>query len=306
MSKSRDLANGNEGSEGLPKGGRRSIWRRRRLNASALLGLAIVLVVVIAGLAAPALAPYPATEQHIQIRLKPPSWLPGGESGFLLGTDTLGRDILSRIIYGARISLIVGASSILISGAIGIFLGLIAAFYQKWGDPFLSILADIQQSIPPIALIIAFAAAIGPGLRNVILILGVTGWVVYYRVMRAETLSVRHRIYVEAARALGGKDSWIILRHILPNVSASILVIATLLLATVITSEAALSFLGLGIPPTIPTWGNMIAEGREYLTDAWWLPVFPGVAISLTVLGINLLGDWLRDVFDPRRSFRRG
>lgn len=299
---SRKTSEGIEASTGITRG---SSWRRPWSNPSAFLGIVIVLAVIVCGLAAPILAPYPPGKQHIQNRLRPPSWLPGGEPGFLLGTDTLGRDILSRILYGARISLIVGGSSIVISGAVGISLGLIAAFYQKWGDPFLSILADIQQSIPPIALIIAFAAAIGPGLRNVIIILGVTGWVVYYRVMRAETLSVRHRIYVEAARALGGRDYWIILRHILPNVSASMLVIATLLLASVITSEAALSFLGLGIPPTIPTWGNMIAEGREYLTDAWWLPVFPGVAISLTVLGINLVGDWLRDVLDPRRSSRR-
>ena len=246
------------------------------------------------------IVPFPPNEQHIVLRLRPPSWLPNGVPGYFFGTDTLGRDIFSRIIFGARISLIVGFSSILISGFIGVALGLLAGFFQGSADAILSTIADIQQSIPFIALLIALAAVMGPSLLNVILILGITGWVVYYRVMRADTLSIKQRIYVEASKALGANNGWIIIRHILPNALASIIVIGTLLMASVITGEAGLSFLGLGIPPIIPTWGNMIAGGREYLQDAWWLSVFPGLAISITVLGVNLIGDWLRDLFDPR------
>lgn len=282
------------------KSRRRYLSRRLRINPSAAISIAVVVLVIIAGVAAPVLAPFPPNQQHLSLRLHPPSWLPDGQPGYFLGTDTLGRDILSRILYGARISLIVGISSILISGSIGVVLGLVAGFFESVADTVISTIGDIQQAIPFIALLIAFAAAMGPSLKNVILILGITGWVVYYRVMRAETLSIKKRTFVEASRALGADNNWIILRHIFPNSFASIIVIGTLLLANVITSEAALSFLGLGIPPTIPSWGNMIADGREYLQDAWWLPVFPGLVISITVLGVNLIGDWLRDLFDPR------
>lgn len=283
-----------------PKARRGSLRRRMRINPSAAISISVVVLVVIAAVAAPIIAPFPPNAQHITLRLRPPSWLPNGQPGYFLGTDTLGRDVFSRIIYGARISLIVGISSILISGFIGIALGLLAGFFQGSADVVLSTIADIQQSIPFIALLIALAAVMGPSLQNVILILGVTGWVVYYRVMRADTLTIKQRYYVEASKALGANRGWIILKHIFPNSVASIIVIGTLLMASVITGEAGLSFLGLGIPPVIPTWGNMIADGREYLQDAWWLPVFPGLAISITVLGVNLIGDWLRDLLDPR------
>jgi peptide/nickel transport system permease protein len=289
-------------SKSLPIKGIRKISLRRRLRISPAAGVSIIVVslIILAAIAAPLISPFPPNQQHLTLRLHAPSWLPKGEPGYFLGTDTLGRDIFSRIIYGARISLIVGFSSIIISGFIGVSLGLIAGFFQGSADAVISTIADIQQAVPFIALLIAFAAALGPSLRNVILILGITGWVVYFRVMRAETLSIKHRLYVDAARALGASKFRIIVRHILPNSAASIIVIGTLLMASVITSEAALSFLGLGIPPTIPTWGNMIADGRQYLQDAWWLPVFPGLAISITVMGVNLIGDWLRDLFDPR------
>ncbi len=277
-----------------------SLRRRLRISPSAAISISVVVIVIFAAVAAPLIAPFPPNEQHIALRLHPPSWLPHGEPSYFLGTDTLGRDIFSRLIYGARISLVVGFSSILISGCIGVVLGLIAGFFQGFADTILSTFADIQQSIPFIALLIALAALIGPSLQNVILILGVTGWVVYFRVMRADTMSIKQRFYVEASRALGANNRWIILRHIFPNSVASIMVIGTLLMASVITGEAGLSFLGLGIPPIIPTWGNMIADGREYLQDAWWLSVFPGLALSITVLGVNLIGDWLRDLFDPR------
>ena len=288
-------------SKETPRRGQQKLWRRLISTKSAVLGLLLFLATVVSALGAPILTPYDPSQQHLQLRLRPPGFGSAGELRFLLGTDTLGRDVLSRILFGARISLLVGLSSVVISGSIGITLGLVAGFFGGLADSILSTAADIQQSVPFIALIIALAAAIGSGVRNVVLILGVTGWVSYYRVVRSETLSIRQREYVEAARAVGAGSVRIMVRHVLPNVAASVLVIATLLLAAVITSEAALSFLGLGIPPTIPTWGNMISEGREYVRDAWWLPVFPGLAISGTVLGVNLLGDWLRDVLDPRR-----
>jgi len=280
--------------------GHGSLRRRMRISPSAGISIFVVVLVMIAAVAAPLIAPFPPNQQHIELRLRPPSWLPKGAPGYFLGTDTLGRDIFSRILYGARISLIVGISSILIAGSIGVVLGLVAGFFQGFADSILSTIADIQQSIPFIALLIALAAVMGPSLQNVILILGVTGWVVYYRVMRADTLSIRKRTYVEASRALGANNGGIIIKHVFPNSLASIIVIGTLLMASVITGEAGLSFLGLGIPPSIPTWGNMIADGREYLQDAWWLSVFPGLAISITVLGVNLIGDWLRDLLDPR------
>jgi peptide/nickel transport system permease protein len=290
----------NSGNLRNKKSKKRSFRRRFRISISASISIVVVALVIVAAVAAPLIAPFPPNEQHIVLRLRPPSWLPHGEPGYIFGTDTLGRDIFSRIIYGARISLVVGFSSIFISGLLGVFLGLIAAYFQGFSDTLLSTFADIQQSIPFIALLIALAAVIGPSLQNVILILGITGWVVYYRVMRADTLSIKQRYYIEASRALGANNSWIIIKHIFPNSVASIMVIGTLLMASVITGEAGLSFLGLGIPPIIPTWGNMIADGREYLQDAWWLSVFPGVALSITVLGVNLIGDWLRDLFDPR------
>ena len=216
-----------------------SAWRQLISNRGALIGLVLLLVVVIAAIAAPWIAPYPPEGQHLPQRLSPPSWDTEQEPTFLLGSDTLGRDVLSRILYGARVSLFVGVVAVLISGGIGVVLGLVAGYFQGWVDHVLSTFADIQQSIPFIALIIAVAAAIGPGLRNVILILGVTGWVAYFRVIRAEVFSVRERDFIEASRALGTSNIVIIWRHILPNVASSILVIATLLLASMITTEAA-------------------------------------------------------------------
>lgn len=224
----------------------------------------------------------------------------GGKLANPLGTDQLGRDILSRLIYGARISLAVGAAAVLISGVLGVAGGIAAGFYGGFVDEALMRLADLRLALPFILLVIAVIAVFGPGFFNVIVILGLTGWVPYARVVRAEVLSIREREFVVAARVLGARDSRLMFRHILPNIVASAIVIGSLELAQMIVTESALSFLGLGVRPPTPSWGNMLGEGRDYLLTSWWLATFPGLAITVTAVSVNLVGDWLRDVLDPR------
>lgn len=271
---------------------------RLQRSKTALLGLTIVLVVIASALLAGYLAPHDPTAQNLSKRLLPPFWM-SGNMEYLLGTDPLGRDILSRIIYGSRISLLVGLCSVAISGTIGVFLGLLSGYYGGRADSFIMRLADIQLGVPFLVLAIAVVAMLQPGLRNIIIVLGLTGWVLYGRIVRGEVLSVKEREFVEAARAIGAQNHRIIRLHILPNVSTSIIVVGTLQVAHMIIAEASLSFLGLGVQPPTPTWGGMVADGRDYLALAWWVSTVPGVAIFLTVLGINLLGDWLRDSLDP-------
>ncbi len=265
----------------------------------AVFGLAVLILVVASAVFASIIAPYNPLTQNIPERLSPPDWslAPGRH---FLGTDSLGRDILSRIIYGSRISLIVGVSSVVGAGAIGVLIGLLSGFYGGWVDHVLMRLVDVWMSIPFLVLAIAIVAVLGPSLENIIIVLVVTGWVQYSRVVRGQVLSTREETYVEAARVVGASNLRIIFLHILPNVANSIIVIATLQVAQMITSEAALSFLGLGVQPPTPTWGSMVAEGRDVISIAWWLSTFPGLAIVFTVLAINLLGDWLRQVLDPR------
>ncbi len=227
-------------------------------------------------------------------------WVSGGTIDYPLGTDTLGRDVLSRLLYGARISLIVGLSAVCISGVLGVSLGLLAGYYGGRLDDVLMRLGDIQLAFPILVLAIAVLAVLGASLGNVILVLGISGWVTYARIVRGETLSLKQREFVEAARAIGSPDGSIIWYHILPNILPPVTVVATFSVARVIIAEASLSFLGLGIPPPTPSWGAMLDEGRNYITTAWWLALFPGLAILFLVLGINLVGDWVRDVLDPR------
>lgn len=261
---------------------------------------AIVLIVVVtAAITAPLIAPHDPNLQSLRLRLKPPIWQEGAEPGYLLGTDPLGRDMLSRIIYGAQISLIVGVCAVLLQGAIGVLVGLLAGYFGKQVDNVLMRIADIQQSIPFLILAVALAAVVRPSLVNIIAVLGVTGWVTYGRVVRGQVLSIRELEFVEAARALGAGHLNIIIRHVLPNVMSSITVIGTLTVSTMILAEASLSFLGLGVPPPAATWGGMVADGRNYLSTAWWVSILPGILIFLTVLSINLLGDRLREVLDP-------
>ncbi len=274
--------------------------RRPRAFGSLLrvaLGASIVGAVIVTAVLAPLLAPYSPDAQDITRRFAPPLSAPDGQL-LLLGADALGRDILSRIIFGSQISLIVGIGAVLVQGGLGVFLGLLAGYYPRLDNVIMRV-ADVQLGVPFFVLALAVIAVLGPGLNNIILVLGVTGWVLYARVVRGEVLSIRRREYIEAARVIGSADARILVRHILPNVTSSIIVIATLEVARMIIAEASLSFLGLGVQPPTPTWGGMVADGRNYVAVAWWVSTFPGLAILLTVLGINLLGDWLRDTLDP-------
>ncbi|MBI4277934.1 MAG: ABC transporter permease, partial [Armatimonadetes bacterium] len=279
-----------------PRTFRRAVLRH--LSPTGLLGAAVVLCTVVAALLAPVIAPHAPSAQDITRRLQPPSWM-GGPPRFFLGTDLLGRDVLSRVIFGVRVSMLVGVCAVLVSGTIGVLLGLAAGYFGGWVDAAVMRVGDVQLGIPFLVLAIALVAVVGPGLLNIIAVLGVTGWVMYGRIVRAEVLSVREKEFVEAARATGSPDYKIIHRHILPNVAASIIVVATLEVPRMIVAEASLSFLGLGVQPPTPTWGGMVADGRDYVATGWWLAAFPGLAVIVTVLGINLLGDWLRDVLDP-------
>lgn len=274
----------------------------RRLLAESktgLLGIILLLVVVIAAVFAGPISPYEPDKQNIPLRLTAPFWI-SGNMDYLLGTDALGRDVLTRILYGSRVSLLVGLAAVAMSGSIGIVLGLVAGYFRGRCDSIVMRLADVQLALPTMVFALALMAALGPSLANVIIVLGITGWVVYARVVRGEVLTVREMDYVESARAVGARHRRILVHHILPNVSASIIVISSIRVASMILLEATLSFLGLGVQPPTPTWGSMVAEGRDLIHRAWWISTFPGIAIVIAVLGINLVGDWLRDVLDPK------
>jgi peptide/nickel transport system permease protein len=266
----------------------------------ALLGLLCIGGTVLAAVSAPMLAPADPIHNSLLDRLTPPMWAEGGTPRYPLGTDTLGRDVLSRLLYGARVSLIVGMSAVVISGVVGVGLGLLSGYYGGRVDDVFMRLGDIQLAFPILVLAIAILAVLGASLGNVILVLGISGWVTYARIVRGETLSLKQREFVEAARGIGAPDHIILWRHILPSVLPPVTVVATFSVARIIIAEASLSFLGLGVPPPTPSWGAMLDEGRNYITTGWWLALFPGLAILLLVLGINLVGDWLRDVLDPR------
>jgi peptide/nickel transport system permease protein len=280
----------------------RAGWRcrlsRQLSRRAGWIGLLIVLGVCLSAALAPQLAPRDPNRQNILVALQPPVWL--GGAGGALGTDYVGRDILSRIMYGSRVSLLIGVSAVALGGTLGAVLGMLAGLHGRWVDSVIMRIADFQLTIPFVILAIVIIGALGSGLRNVILVLGVTSWVTYARVVRGEVLSLREREFITAAHAVGASPFLVIRRHLAPNVAASVIVIASLEVARMIISEAALSFLGLGVPPQTSSWGSMIADGRNYLASAWWIATFPGLAILVTVLGINLFGDWLRDSLDPQ------
>jgi len=276
------------------------VLRKLLENKGAVFGLIMVLGVIFSAVFAPLIAPHDPILQDVEKRLFPPLGQAGANPDYLLGTDHLGRDIVSRLIYGARISIVVSVSAVAFSAFLGTIIGLFSGFYGGKIDSVFMRLADVQLAFPFILLAIAIIAVLGPNLQNIIIVMGITGWVIYARVVRAEVLSLREKEYVMAVRALGGSNGRIIFNHLLPNVVPPVIVIITLEMARMIIMEAALSFLGLGIQPPTPTWGGMLADGRVYLITSWWLATFPGLVIMLVVLGINLLGNWLRDMLDPR------
>jgi len=278
----------------------RQVLRRLVGSKAALVSAMVFALVLVAAIAAPLLAPNDPFAIRIIQRLKPPGYVNGAGVTFWLGTDSLGRDILSRVIYGARVSLLVGLSAVAISGTIGLLLGLISGYFGGLIDDIVMRVADIQLSFPTILLALAIMAVLGSGLDKLILVLGVTGWVQYGRIVRGQVLSIKQDEFVLAAKATGEKTWRILFQHILPNIWSPIIVVASFTVASNIVAEASLSFLGVGVPPSVPSWGTMLADGRQYIGVADWLTIPAGLAISLTVLAINILGDWLRDFLDPR------
>lgn len=260
-------------------------------------GGVIVLILITVGLSAPLIAPYDPNAQNLARTLRPPDWLFGSN---MLGTDAVGRDILSRLFYGARVSLVIAVLVVIISGLVGVVLGAISGYFAGTTDFLIQKLVEVVWAFPPLLLAIAIMAFLGQGLENLILALVSQRWIAYCRVSRGQALSLRAREFVDAARLLGANHMRIITRHIMPNLFPSAVVIGTFSMASAIIAEAALSFLGLGVPPEIPTWGSMLSDGRTYISTSWWLALFPGLCIFFTVLGINLLGDGLRDILDPR------
>jgi peptide/nickel transport system permease protein len=268
-----------------------------RLHVKAFTGGAIVAIFVLVGILGPLLAPHDPNKQQLTAMMKPPQGL-GAPN--VLGTDNLGRDIFSRVIHGSRVSLLIAFAVVFVSGFIGIALGAISGYFGGKIDFTIQKLVEVVWAFPPLLLGITIMAFLGQGLFNLILALVAQRWIPYCRVVRAQTLSLRSRDFVTAAQSLGSGSFTIILRHIIPNLIQTSLVIGTFAMASSIIAEASLSFLGVGVPPHIPTWGTMLADARIYISTAWWLPLFPGLCIFVTVLGINLLGDALRDLLDPR------
>lgn len=269
-------------------------------SKTAVFGAVIIAILVLMAIFAPLISPNDPRNIVLIERLRPPMWQEGGTSQFPLGTDSLGRCVLSRIVYGSRVSLIVGFLAVFMSGAIGVVLGMVSGYFGGLVDDIIMRLTDIMMAFPFVLLAIAILAVLGSGLQNVIIVLAITGWTQYARLVRSEVISYRSKEFVEAAKALGLPTSRIIFRHIMPNIMSSVIVVASFAFAGTIISEASLSFLGLGVSPDTPTWGAMISDAREYIYVGWWLAIFPGIAMVLTILGINLFGDWLRDYLDPK------
>jgi peptide/nickel transport system permease protein len=273
--------------------------RARRTRWMALAGGVFVLVLVVVAVAAPLIAPYDPVRQSLRGRLSAPTLAGADGKAHLLGTDHLGRDVLSRAIYGARVSLLVGLAAVVVGGIVGASLGLLAGFRGGWTDSIIMTLADAQLAFPFILLAIGIIAVLGPSFPTLIVVIGLSGWVTYARVLRSQVLVLRSREFVDAIHALGGSVARVIARHILPNVLSTLVVIATLELARAIVLEATLSFLGLGVQPPTPSWGGMVHEGREYLDSAWWISTAPGIVLMLTSIIVSRTGDWLRDLLDP-------
>ncbi len=284
-----------------PRNRRLAAVTRHLCSPVAIISLIVLGFCVLATLAPGWLASHDPNAQSLIRRLAPPSFL-GGKEGFFLGTDQLGRDIASRITYGARTTLLISIAAVVISCLIGTCAGLIAGYKGGTTDAIVLRLIDMQLAFPVILLVIAVVAVVGPSITTLVVVLGISGWPQFARIVRAAVISVREMEYVEAARAIGASGARIVFRHIGPNVLSATIVFATYELSRMILMEATLSFLGLGVQPPTPTWGGMISEGQKYLTMAWSASVFPGIAIAATILAVNMLGDVLRDALDPRLS----
>lgn len=269
-------------------------------SPSALFGLAILTVLVICALFAEQIAPYPIDHSDLMAAKLPPVWHEGGSWAHVLGTDQLGQDILSRIIYGARVSMFVGFFGVLLASTIGVSLGLLAGYLGGWVDTVVTSFVNVLLSVPYLVLVIVIAAVFGRNLLNVILIFGVTSSPIFVRLTRGEVLRLSRAEYVLAAQSQGATTIRVLSRHILPNLIGPLITLATLEMSAMIFYESGLSFLGLSVPPEIPSWGNMLTLGRRFFMIFPWIAIFPGLAIAITALGVNLLGDWLRDVMDPR------
>ena len=284
------------------------LWKRNGLNflrelwgqPSALLGAVLVVLFVLMAIFAPQISPHDPTKGKLREQLLPPVWEEGSDPEFLLGTDVQGRDLLSRIIYGARISLRVGILAVGISATIGTTLGAASGYYRGRVDALISRFADLLMAFPFLIFAIGMMAFLGPGFANLLLALTLKGWVVFFRLARGAVMAEKTAEYVEAAKVVGQSNPVIIISEILPNIFHSILVLGTLRMGSLIITEASLSFLGLGIQPPTPAWGSMVADGRDYLVTSWWIATLPGLAILVLVLSINLFGEGLRDILDPR------
>ena len=296
-----DLTNNSASSSARINRDARALRFRRALRPwlkpKIIMGGCLVFLLIFMGVLAPILSPFDPNLQNLSNTLQAPQWW-GGDN--FLGTDHVGRDILSRIFYGARISLVIAGTVVVNSGVIGVGLGAISGYFAGRTDFFIQKLVEVIWAFPPLLLAIAVLAFFGQGLWILIVALVAQRWIPYCRVSRGQALSLRTRDFVDAARSLGASDTRIVIKHILPNLMQAAMVIGTFAMATAIIAEASLSFLGLGVPPEIPTWGSMLADGRAYISTSWWLALFPGLCIFFTVLGINLLGDGMRDIFDPR------
>src|ERR1043166_45957 len=279
----------------LPRVGT-SYWK----NKAAWVGLAIMATVVFAAVSADFIMPHFYGDQDLMERLKPPVWIAGGTRDHILGTDSLGRDVWSRMIYGARVSMLVSLAGVFAAGVVGVLLGLLAGYYEKLLGNVIMRITDVQLTFPPLLLAIAIMAVLKTSLMNVIIVLSLRSWVIYARTVRGLVLSEKTKDYVLAALSIDASNRRIMFRHILPNIMGPIIAIAPFKLPALILPEASLSFLGLGVQPPVPSWGEMLNSSRDYISSAWWLVTFPGVAIMITVLGGNLLGDGLRDILDPR------
>jgi peptide/nickel transport system permease protein len=281
-----------------PGSGQATLSRLLRLRWGLAAG-GILLLIIAGSALAPWISPQDPLAVNIRHRLAPPAWMEGGTTQHLLGTDPVGRDLLSRMIYGGRVSLVIGVAAVILSASIGVVLGLGAGYAGGATDWTIMTIVNVMLTFPFVLLALAVIAVLGPSLVNMIIVLGVAGWPIYARVVRAETMAIREREFVLAGLALGMSHARIVFRQILPNLVSAIVVIATLQVAQVIILESFLSFLGLGIQPPTPAWGNMLGEGRVYMLNSWWIAAFPGLAIFVTTLAINLMGNALRDWIDP-------